>query len=63
MGEGHAHLYIDGEKIARIYGPWYHVGKILPGAHTIVATLNANNHDTYFNKGRVIADTTEIIVP
>ena len=62
LGEGHAHLYIDGKKTARIYAPWYHVDKLQPGTHTVVATLNANNHDTYFYEGKVVADTTVITV-
>jgi hypothetical protein len=27
IGEGHAHLYIDGKKVARLYSPWYHLNK------------------------------------
>ncbi len=27
-GRGHAHLYIDGQKFARLYGYWYHINKI-----------------------------------
>lgn len=61
-GEGHAHLYLDGEKLARIYGSWHHIGNLLPGSHTLVVTLNANNHDEYYYDGKVIADTTEITV-
>ena len=32
-GEGHAHLYVDGEKVARPYGEWYHLGPLDPGTH------------------------------
>ncbi len=62
LGEGHAHLYLDGEKLARIYGPWYHIGELMPGTHELVVTLNANNHDTYYYRGNAIADTTTITV-
>ncbi len=35
-GEGHAHIYIDGEKIARVYGTSFHLGNILSeGEHEI----------------------------
>ena len=34
-GEGHTHLYIDGEKITRVYSNWYYLGKLEPGEHTI----------------------------
>ncbi len=61
-GEGHAHLYLGGKKLARLYSPWYHVGKLPSGTYTLVATLNANNHDEYFYSDKVIADTTKITV-
>ena len=34
-GEGHAHVYVDGNKIARIYGPWFHIGSLPEGAQTL----------------------------
>ena len=43
-GEGHAHLYVDGEQVARIYGPWFHIDKLPHGLVDITVTLNANDH-------------------
>ena len=43
-GEGHAHVYVNGEKIGRVYGPWVHLGTLPDGAVTIEVTLNANDH-------------------
>ena len=43
-GEGHAHIYVDGYKFARVYGSWYHLKNLTSGEHTITVTLNANNH-------------------
>lgn len=62
LGEGHAHLYLDGEKLARLYSPWYHIDELLPGTHTLVVTLNTNKHDEYFYDGKLVADTTKITV-
>lgn len=45
--QGHAHLYVDGVKVARLYGPWYHLDGLAPGPHDITVTLNANNHAEY----------------
>lgn len=59
-GEGHAHLYVDGDKRARLYGPWYHLPALRPGTHTLRVTLNANTHDEYVYKDGVIADTVII---
>lgn len=44
-GEGHAHVYVNGEKRARLYGPWFHLGPLPKGAVTVRVTLNANSHD------------------
>ncbi len=38
-GEGHAHLYVDGEKVGRIYGRWIHLDREL-GQVRIVLTGN-----------------------
>lgn len=43
-GEGHAHVYVDDVKIARIYGHWYHIGSLPEGAQILTVTLNANDH-------------------
>ena len=56
LGEGHAHLYVDGEKRDRLYGPWYHLDNLAPGEHTIEVTLNGNNHAVYQSDGRSISD-------
>ncbi|MBP9757214.1 MAG: peptidoglycan-binding protein [Candidatus Pacebacteria bacterium] len=44
--EGHAHLMINGKKIARVYGAWFHVGKeyFSTGQNEVLVTLNANDH-------------------
>ena len=43
-GEGHAHLYIDGVKIARLYGDWTHLAKLPDGAQTMTVSLTSNDH-------------------
>ncbi|MFC6689460.1 hypothetical protein [Jhaorihella thermophila] len=42
-GEGHAHLYVNGEKVARLYGPWFHLSGAQPG-DKVTVTLNGNDH-------------------
>ena len=61
--EGHAHLYINGEKITRLYGPWYYLSNLEPGQHEITVTLNANGHEEFLSQGEAIADTVTIDVP
>lgn len=43
-GEGHAHIFIDHQKIGRAYGPWFYVGPQVKGLHEIKVTLNTNDH-------------------
>jgi hypothetical protein len=43
-GHGHAHLYLDGEKIARVYGRWFHLGSTPAEGGELRVTLNANDH-------------------
>ncbi|WP_421655282.1 hypothetical protein [Leptothermofonsia sp. ETS-13] len=60
--EGHAHLYIDGKKITRLYGNWYYLGVLPPGEHKIRVTLNTNAHETLVYNGRPIQATATIQV-
>lgn len=60
--EGHAHVYVDGKKVSRIYGPWFHLTGLTPGAHTVQVSLNANDHKEFVINGKPIDDTVEVIV-
>jgi len=63
-GQGHAHLYIDGQKVARLYSHWYHIPRLDPGKHEVIVTLNANNHSGLSVKGKEISESAEIeVVP
>lgn len=42
-GEGHAHVYVNGEKIGRLYGSWMHIAS-LPADAEVEVTLNTNDH-------------------
>lgn len=61
-GEGHAHLYVDGKKVARIYCPWFHLERLLPGSRTVRVTLNANSHEDLAVAGKVLSATTTVTV-
>tara|TARA_R110002049_G_scaffold44333_5_gene130114 strand:- start:172801 stop:173298 length:498 start_codon:yes stop_codon:yes gene_type:complete len=43
-GEGHAHVYINGEKLGRLYAPWLHIAELPKGEVTVEVTLNSNDH-------------------
>jgi hypothetical protein len=55
-GEGHAHVYVDGDKIARLYGSWMHIPALPPGA-TVEVKLNANDHRPLAVHGHLLAAT------
>ena len=62
-GEGHGHLYVDGQKISRLYGDWYHFdGDLGGGDHEVRVELNANDHRPYVSGGEPIDATTTISV-
>lgn len=43
-GEGHAHVYVNGTKLARLYGNWMHISDLPKGEVEIKVSLNANSH-------------------
>ncbi len=47
--EGHAHLFINGNKVARLYSPWFHIPAEMLTAESneITVTLNANDHSDW----------------
>ncbi|MBF2072951.1 MAG: hypothetical protein IGS50_04200 [Synechococcales cyanobacterium C42_A2020_086] len=60
--EGHAHLYINGAKITRLYGNWYYLSDLPPGRHEITVSLNANGHEALTHNGRPIQSTVVLDV-
>ena len=61
-GQGHAHIYVDGEKITRLYGPHYHLDNIAVGERTISVILNANTHQEYAIGGEIVGAGTTVVV-
>lgn len=63
--EGHAHLYVNGTKTARIYSSWYHLPGVLlqPGANEIRITLNANDHGEWAIDGQAISSVVHVNLP
>ena len=59
-GEGHAHVYVDGRKLSRLYGHWYHLTGIGEGVHTVRVSLNANDHSELVLEGVPVGD--EVVI-
>ncbi len=62
-GEGHGHLYINGEKISRVYGPWIHLPQLASGRNEITVALNANDHAALTFNSQKIESTVVVDVP
>lgn len=62
-GQGHAHIYVDGVKLGRVYGEHYHIGHIEPGEHTLRVSLNANDHTEYTIDGSLVEDVITVVAP
>lgn len=43
-GEGHAHVYVNGAKLARLYGNWLHIADLPKGEVEVKVSLNSNSH-------------------
>jgi hypothetical protein len=62
--DGHAHLYVNGKKISRVYGQYVHLPSTLfnPGINMIMVSLNAHSHDVWtLNENQIMS--TLIINP
>jgi hypothetical protein len=61
-GEGHAHVYANGAKLGRLYGPWMHLDSLPKGDVVIEVTLNTNDHRPLAVDGTPIAAKATVIV-
>jgi hypothetical protein len=61
--EGHAHLFLNGRKLARLYGHWHHIPKLPQGKNELRITLNTNRHEDLTDQGKVIDAIALVEVP
>lgn len=52
--EGHAHLYLNGLKLGRLYKADFSLGPIPSGSYDLTVTLNSNTHQPYVLNGSPI---------
>ncbi len=62
-GEGHAHIYVDGEKVGRVYGPYHYLPGLEPGERHIRVALNTNDHSALTYGGQPVEASTTVTVP
>jgi len=61
-GEGHGHLYVNDQKITRLYGDPYYLKGLNAGNNVVKITLNTNNHLSYVQDGIPIEKKVKIVV-
>ncbi len=61
-GEGHAHVYVNGKKLGRLYGEWMHIAHLPKGEVTVKVTLNSNTHSPLAVSGKPIAANSVLFV-
>ena len=61
-GAGHAHIYVDGVKINRVYGPAYHLTDLSPGTHEVRVTLTTNSHNEMLVNGEPVEETVMVTI-
>ncbi|BDU40098.1 hypothetical protein [Vibrio nigripulchritudo] len=59
--QGHAHLYVNGEKITRLYGKYFYLSDFPVGEHEVVVNLNTNDHSEFSVNGEVIEARVKLI--
>ena len=62
-GEGHAHVYVDGVKLGRVFANDHYISDMDPGERTIRITLNANSHEQFAIDGQPVEATTIVTIP
>ena len=66
QGEGHAHVFLDGRKIMRIYNEWFHLNTFQfatrSGEQLLSVEFVGNDHAPYTIQGSPVGDTQIIDV-
>ena len=62
QGHGHGHIYVNGLKSARAYGPMTHLGNLPAGVSEIRVTFNANDHSLLVINGKPIEVLEKVVV-
>lgn len=62
-GVGHAHIYVDGEKLGRVFDSEYHIPELSPGEREIRVSLNINDHSELVYDGANVESTVTVTVP
>jgi len=62
-GQGHMHLYVNDQKVTRLYGTWWHLKELPAGRNEIRVTVNGNDHAPLMFNDEPVAVSAFIEVP
>ena len=62
-GAGHAHIYVDGVKLGRVFEEQYYIPELAPGDHEIRVSLNTNDHSELAFNGKKAESTVTVTIP
>jgi len=62
IGQGHAHLYVNGVKVTRLYGNSFYLGNLKNGHNHVKVTLNSDDHRAYVYKDTSVSASAMVIV-
>ena len=62
-GAGHAHIYVDGVKLGRVFENEYRIEELAPGERKIRVSLNTNDHSSLTFNGEKVESTVVVTVP
>ena len=62
-GAGHAHIYVDGVKLGRVFENEYHIEELSAGDHEIRVSLNTNDHSELTFNGEKVESTVTVTIP
>lgn len=61
-GEGHAHVYVNGVKVGRLYGDAMKLEQMAEGENAVRVALNSNDHAEYTWNGKTVEATAVIVI-
>lgn len=61
-GEGHAHLYVDGDLKTMVYGPEFVLPPMEPGTYQVMISLSTNDHLEYKVDDEIISVMFPLVV-
>ncbi len=62
-GQGHTHVFVDGQLLTMSYEPVVPIDQLDPGPHQATVTLSRNDHKDYSLDGELITATASFTVP